>query len=302
MKITGTRPAVIQLIIQHFKCANYDVLVVETIKLKILCNKIIVDSSEDIADNDPADTDLIRDSQTNDADAQQIQENSEEFHPVEQELPSAGVVNRETVSTEEEKFMDAEAGQESDFVSQSTENLVNEQLHQNREMIQKRDTDGGERSEAGTNEPEPAEVHSETGHLDSEASQVQIRSTIPDLHNQEAISDNVTNEIIETVTTSVRNNASTLPQEDDTVLENAETNHEIPSETNDDSQETIKVQGEHVETKNELTESSAPSNHMQSKQPVEHNVQVCFEREVKVVETQPKVETIQVENDTTESN
>ena len=245
---------------------------------------------------------MIPDSQTNDADAQQMQGNSEEFHPVEQELSSAEVVTRETVSTEEEKFMDAEADQESDFVSQSTESLVNEQLHQNTEMIQKQDTDGGERSEASTDQQEPAEAHSETGHLDSETSQSQIRSTVPDLHNQEAISDNVTNEIIETVTTSVRNSATALPQKDDTVLENAETNHEISSETNDESQETIKVQSEHVETKNELAESPASSNHKQSEQPVEHNVQVCFEREVKVVETQPKVETIQVENNKADSN
>ena len=212
-----------------------------------------------------------------------MQENYEEFRPVEQELSSAEVVTKETVSAEEEKFVDA------DYVSQSEESFVNEQLHQNTE-IQKQDG-GGECSEASTNQQDPVEARSNTSHVDSAASQSQVRSTMPDLHNQEAISDNVTNEIIETVTTSVRNSATALPLKDDTVTENAETNHEIPIVTNGESQETV--------TKNEPSDSPAASNHQQSEQPAEHNVQVCFEREVKVVETQPKVETIQGENNTT---
>ena len=249
---------------------------------------IIVDSSEansedvavdNMADNDPTDTGLIPDSQTSDADVRQTQD-CEEFHPVEQELSSTEVVTRETVSAEEEKFVDA------DFVSQSEESLVNEQLHQNTE-IQKQD--GGECSEGSTNQQDPAEALSDTSHVDSAASQSQVRSTMPDLHNQEAISDNVTNEIIETVTTSVRNSATALPVKDDTV--NAETSHQIPSVTNGESQETV--------TENEPSDSPAASNHKQNEQPAEHNVQVCFEREVKVVETQPKIETIQGENNTT---
>ena len=231
---------------------------------------------------------------------QEIQRETEEFHNANQDL-SLEEVSREYPSGGNE-FVGAEINQNGnlDFVNQSEQTVASEQAQHSAEETNQ---DVGGQSETSLEKQDSAKDQSEPQDF-AAASQPHHRNHVPDLHNQEAISDNVTNEIIETVTTCVRNIVTTTTSESEHVQnkDNVESNKEVPNNntsTTTDTLDSHDAQNKAEESADGNNESSSSLSHQQ---PVEHNVQVCFEREVKIVETQPKVEAIEVENKSTTDN
>ena len=232
---------------------------------------------------------------------QEIQRETQEFHNAYQDLSSEEVVSRESPSGGDE-FVDAEVNQNEnlDFVNQSEQTVASEQAqHSTVETNQ----DVGGQSETSLGKQDSAEDQSEPQDF-AAACQPHHRNLVPDLHNHEAISDNVTNEIIETVTTCVRNIVTTTTSESEHSQnrDNVESNEEVPSNNTSTTTDTLDIhdaQNKAEECADGNNESSSSLSHQQ---PVEHNVQVCFEREVKIVETQPKLKAIEVENKSTTDN
>ncbi len=126
---------------------------------------------------------------------------------------------------------------------------------------------------------------------------------VPDLQKQEAISDNVTNEIIETVTASVRSVVNENGQEHVSNSEHCvDENQSTDKDTNDASKDSANSEETECEAGDKAEEQNETSEPVTSPQPIHHSVQVCFEREVKVVETQPKVQAIEIETKTPSAN
>ena len=258
--------------------------------IKYLLEVLFAEPSEgdSAGDENPTSEQEVDDYETQQMDTANVtgsssQENqAEEFHNANQGLSSEEVVSRESPSGGDE-FEDAENNQSENlnFVNQSQHS---EETNQDQETSLEKQTES-EGVHLESHQSEPQDI--------ATVSQSYPRNPVPDLHNQEAISDNVTNEIIETVTTCVRNIVTTTTSENEQVqhMDTVQSHEEVPSDNA--TTNTLSADGDEVsKSEEDVSENKEPSssNHQQIEQPVEHNVQVCFEREVKIVETQPKIE------------